>query len=176
MTEQALAQLKDATFQQQDGFAQTLLGVLYFNTRNNQEIVENGYNLIKDAAERKNVRWAYYLSLYIERMSTLDYPIEHYALPTDESLEQLCEHSLRGNVWAMTTLGDILYRGDVTARDNKLGSMLLSKASTDKCMLATDFVNDYKIEVPSNLIERYKYFSSMTELLNNYLNKIRSHL
>lgn len=56
MTEQALAQLKDATFQQQDGFAQTLLGVLYFNTRNNQEIVENGYNLIKDAAERKNVR------------------------------------------------------------------------------------------------------------------------
>lgn len=173
MTELALVQLKNATFQQQDGFAQTLLGVLYFNTRNNQEVVENGYNLIKDASERKNVRWAYYLSIYIERMSNIYYPIEHYALPTDESLEQLCEHSLRGNAWAMTILGDMLFNGYVTAPDKTLGSMLISKAVTEGCLIAEEYANEYKITTPSNLIERFNYFSNMTESLSKYIQQIR---
>ena len=174
MTEQALAQLKDATFQQQDGFAQTLLGAIFFNVRNNQEVVEYGYKLITDASERRNVRWAYYLLMYIQRMDIIEYPIEQHALPTDESIEQLCEHSLRGNVWAMTILGNMLYNGYVTASDKTLGRMLICKAAIEKCLIAEEYANEYNITAPSNLIERFKYFSSMTELLNNYIQRIRS--
>lgn len=143
--------------QNNDPVALTLLGLMYYEGKYIKQNVNYGLELLSKMASA-NVIWANNLLMYINHMSNGSFEIAEKALVTTDAIRQLENWIDGGNVWAMTVLGELFYKGKTTPTDRDTAVNLLSTAINKGCLLAQDIYLSLNIGhvSPTNLIDDFK--------------------
>ena len=156
MTIESLHQVIEVA-NENDGFALTLLGLLFID---DQQHVEDGLKRVFFAADRKNVLWAKNIKHYLQNFNPWEHPICYHALVDSDAREQLENYIAEGNVWAMTILGDLLYQGRVVPQDRDSAEILLGRAANLGCLFAKELVQEYGLStaraMASDILKKYK--------------------
>ena len=141
-----------------NGFAITLLAVYLINSQENAEF---GIAQIIRAADEKNVLWAKNLKLYLRAFrDKIELPIDYHALVDSDTREQLENYIAENDYWAMTILGDLLYKGRVVPQDRETAEVLLGRAANSGCLYAKELVDEYGLSTvkatASDILDKFK--------------------
>lgn len=163
MTIEALQQLIADCEQEKSAFAVAILAVFYIENAQNDAMMQKGVELLQMAGDGKNVLWAKNIMLYMRKIRPLEQPFSHHTLVEDETLKQLEIYAAKGDVWAMTILGKLLYTGYSNPKNESDGTKYLNIAADRGCLLAQEYIDEYGIS-KSNVLAFDKMYDAFQNL------------
>lgn len=143
MSSTSLSQLLSAA--DSSPLALTWLAIEYIENAETNSLFEKGVELLQFAGDHKNVIWAKNIMTYLRYVRPLEQPISHHVLVESDALEQLRLYAEKGDMWAMLSLGHLLYTGFSNPRNNTEGALWLNRAADHGCLLAMNLIVQYGI-------------------------------
>lgn len=143
-----------------DPFAMTEMGILFYEGRYIKPSKQQGLNLLQQAANC-NVIWAQNLLLYITRVNKEDSFITKSALVNTQAIHQLEQEGNKGNIFALTAIGELYYYGYTTPQDRNTAIEYLNRSAGSGCLWAQDMLQEIigtqnHNGESSNLIDRFR--------------------
>lgn len=145
MKENTYTQLVDAV-REKDAFAMTILGAYFLDNGNTQEVVDCGCSYLKVAGETKNCIWAKNILFLLYRIEEFKQPFSRQVLVEADALQQLKIYADKGNRWAMTAYGNLVFTGLSNPQNKEEGATYLNMAADRSCLLAHELIEEYGIK------------------------------
>lgn len=143
MSNTSLSQLLSAA--ESSPLALTWLAIEYIENAETNTSFEKGVELLQFAGDHKNVIWAKNIMAYLRYVRPLEQPITHHVLVESAALEQLRLYAEKGDMWAMLSLGHLLFTGFSNPRNEAEGASWLNRAADHGCLLAMELLMQYGI-------------------------------
>ncbi len=133
-----------------DPFALTIMGLWQYEGEIINQNVQNGAELIRQLAP--NVIWANDILMFINNHPG-DYDVSNSYIVSGQATQQMGEALQNGNVFALTALGELYYRGKNVPQNKQVAMNYIQNAAQMGCLWAQDllqeFIEDEQSPAPS---------------------------
>lgn len=144
MTQQALNQIWQA-MNSGDPMAELIVGVLAYEG----SVFKQDKVLATDCIRRQasyNLLWAQIIYKYMidnENNSNVNYAVSHCLPMPEDALRQLADYANKtANIYALTLVGVLMYRGEIVQKNEQNAMGFLTAASQRGCLWAKEFIQD----------------------------------
>lgn len=123
-----------------DPFALTIMGLWQYEGRIINQDVQNGLNILSQLAP--NVIWANDIVAFISSNPGV-YDVSNNYVVSGQATQQMGEALQNNNVFAMTALGELYYRGKNVPQNKQVAFNYVQTAAKIGCLWAQDLLQEY---------------------------------